>query len=72
MSELKPDLKPSPEPRVPERRIIQISSVAESDKYPPYLHALCNDGTLWRLRRTDGWTIEPQVPQYEIVPEPLE
>ena len=55
--------------KIEERRVIQITSCVYSTSALGsnhiYIHALCNDGTIWRL--TDGsihsWIKEPAIPQ---------
>lgn len=54
------------------RKVIQITSASKTtDGNLPYLIALCDDGTLWRMQFTfgeeTGWTQITPVPQ---PPEP--
>ena len=54
------------------RKIIQIAAAPETKYSLAYTIVLCDDGTVWSMRRMDGndvhseWLMCPPVPQEEI------
>lgn len=45
------------------RKITQIISTYDGDDIDYYLHALCNDGTVWTKRHNHQWRLESPIPQ---------
>ncbi|WP_395495593.1 hypothetical protein [Acetobacter sp. KSO5] len=47
------------------RKITKISAAHNKDYSPPYLYALCDDGTVWMKEPRCNWKIEASIPQDE-------
>ncbi|MFT9019302.1 hypothetical protein [Acetobacter malorum] len=50
------------------RKITQIISTYDGDDIDYYLHALCNDGTVWTKRHNYQWRLESSIPQDAVPP----
>lgn len=59
----------NPEAFLPMRKIVQIASTYESANMEYYLHALCNDGTVWTKQILGQWQPEVPIPQEAPIPQ---
>lgn len=47
-----------------DRKIIQISTCHDGEKNEsPFVHALCDDGTVWVTDTLNNWHALPPIPQ---------